>query len=120
MTSPFDRVRTIGLALPGVEEKTSYGTRSLHIRKKLLVRIKEDGETLVLRCPLDEKEFLMEAAPAIFFETDHYKGWPAVLIRLRRIEDAQLKQLVEDAWRREAPKKMVETYDTSRPRKRRR
>ena len=45
----------------------------------------KDAETLVLLCPLEQKEFLMEVSPEIYFETDHYKGWPAVLIRLAAI-----------------------------------
>lgn len=112
---PFTRVRRLGLALPGVEEGLSYGTPALKVRKKLLCRMKEDGETLVLRTgSLDEKEFLMETAPEIFFETDHYKGWPAVLLRLGAIEDKRLFLLLEGAWRREAGKRLVEAYDKAR------
>jgi hypothetical protein len=109
--APFDRVRKLGLRLPGIEESTSYGTPALKVRKKLLCRIKEDGETLVLQCgSLDEKEFLIETAPEIFFETDHYKGWPGVLIRLNRIADEHLFRLLEQAWRREAGKKLLSAY----------
>ncbi len=43
----------------------------------------KDAETLVFMCAIEAKELLMEAAPEIHFETDHYKGWPALLIRLR-------------------------------------
>ncbi len=102
------RIRTICLAFPGVEEGSSYGTPAFKVRKKLLVRMKEDGVTLVLRTAgLDDKEFLMETRPEIFFETDHYKGWPAVLVRLAKISDAELKAQIETAWRREAGKKLL-------------
>jgi hypothetical protein len=40
----FDDVRRISLAGPGVEDGTSYGTPALKVRKKLLVRLKEDGD----------------------------------------------------------------------------
>ena len=103
-----DRVRKLGLTLPGIEEGTSYGTMALKVRKKLLCRMKEDGETLVLKCSgLDEKEFLMQTEPEIFFETDHYKGWPLVLVRLGELQDKHLLQLIEGAWRREAGPKLV-------------
>ena len=43
-------------------------------------------DTLVVTCPLEEKEMLMAAAPGIYFETDHYRGWPAVLVRIEEID----------------------------------
>lgn len=107
----FARVRKLGLALPGVELGTSYRTPALKVRKQLLVRLKEDGETLVfITGDLDEKELLMTTHPTIFFETDHYKGWAAVLIRLPKISDKLLRRLLEEVWRREAPKKLVAAF----------
>jgi hypothetical protein len=55
------------------------------VRGKLFLRVK-DADTLVLICLLEEKELLMEAAPHIYYETDHYKGWPAVLVRVATID----------------------------------
>jgi hypothetical protein len=107
----FDDVRTIALALPGVTEGTSYGTPGLHVRKKLLARLKEDGVTLVLRVNLDEKEHLMEASPDAFFETDHYKGWPAVLVRLPVVDEQVLKVLLIRYWRSLASKTQVRAFD---------
>ena len=46
----------------------------------------------------------MAAAPRIYFETDHYKGWPAVLVRLSKIDDRELRHRLERAWRHRAPK----------------
>jgi hypothetical protein len=41
----FDDVRKIALAWPEVEDGTSYGTPALKVRKKMLVRLKEDGDS---------------------------------------------------------------------------
>jgi hypothetical protein len=41
----FDDVRTIALAWPEVEDGTSYGTPALKVRKKMLARLKEDGDS---------------------------------------------------------------------------
>lgn len=59
----FDDVRRAALALPGVEDSTSYGTPALKVRRALLARLWEDGTTLVLKAGLDEKEFLIELDP---------------------------------------------------------
>jgi hypothetical protein len=104
----FARVRKAAKAakLPGIAEATSYGTPSLKVGGKFLMRVK-DADTYVFRCTMDEKAFLMEAAPAVYFETDHYVGWPAVLVRAAAASDAELVHCVERAWRAQAPKKLM-------------
>lgn len=95
--------------LPGVEESTSFGTPSLKLRGKLLLRVK-DADTLVIRCPSEDKAMLMEAAPEIYFGTDHYKGWSAVLVRPSRIAAAELAHCLIRAWRMQAPAKLVARF----------
>lgn len=99
--------------LPEVERSTWFGTPSLKVRGKSFTRLK-DADTLVLVCPLEEKEFLIEHEPEIFFETDHYKGWPAVLARLSKMDRAMLRHRLEQAWRIKAPKKLIADYDRRR------
>lgn len=100
------RLRQAAAGLPQVEESTSYGTPALKVRGKLMCRIK-DADTVVLMCPLEEKELLMKAAPDIYYETDHYRGWPSLLARIRAISDEELAHRLALTWRRKAPKKLV-------------
>ncbi|MBO0759025.1 MAG: MmcQ/YjbR family DNA-binding protein [Bradyrhizobiaceae bacterium] len=106
------RVRTALKAakLSEVEESTSFGTPSIKVRGKFLMRVK-DQDTLVFRCPIEEKPLLMAAAPDIYFETDHYRGWPAILVRLAKTSDAELKHCLERAWRFQAPATLVRRFD---------
>jgi hypothetical protein len=114
MSLTFAEVRDMALALPGVEESTSYGTASLKLGKKMLARLKEDGETLVLKVGFDEREMLMEAEPAVFFITDHYRGYPNVLVRLAKVHPPTLRRLLEQAWREAAPKRLLRDFETRR------
>jgi hypothetical protein len=98
---------------PETEEALWYGTPSLKVRGKGFCRLK-DGETLVLLMPMEEKEMLLELEPEIFFETAHYKGWPAVLARLPRMDAKMLGHRLDRAWRQKAPKRLVAAYDASR------
>lgn len=86
-------IRVVRLAeaagLPEVTIGTSYGTPALLVKDKSFVRMK-DGETLVVMCALEEKEMLLELDPGLYFQTDHYKGWPAMLVRLLEIDDQSL------------------------------
>lgn len=92
--------------LPEIEEGASYGTPSLKVKGKFLLRVREPG-VIAIMCALEEKAFLIEAKPAIYFETDHYKGWPAVLIRLPKIKDDELAHRIGVAWRLQAPKTLL-------------
>jgi hypothetical protein len=109
------RVRAAAHAakLPEIEEGTSYGTPGMKVRGKVLMRVK-DADTLVFRCAIDEKEMLMESAPEVYFETDHYKGWPVVLVRLSKASDAELKTCLERAWRLQAPAKLLGQFEGKR------
>ena len=49
---------------------------------------------VAIRCPMETKEMLLEAAPDRFFTDDHYRGYPAVLVRLARTDAEELA-----AWR---------------------
>jgi hypothetical protein len=107
-------VRRLALAFPDVEEGTSYGTPGFRVGKKFLARLWEDGETLVIKCGDDERDFRMKADPDTFFITDHYRGYPTVLVRLSRVTEEDLKAVLEEAWRRQASKRLVREYDQSR------
>ena len=79
----FDDVRKFALLWPEVEDGTSDGTPALKVRKKMLARLKEDGDSLVMPgVPPDEREMLVESQPTLFYFTDHYRDYPIVLIRL--------------------------------------
>jgi hypothetical protein len=110
----FHRVREVALALPGVEDGTSYGTPALKVRGKLLVRLKEDCETIVLMVDFEVRDMLMKADPGTFYITDHYRGYPAVLVRLASVDPKDLPVLLEQAWRSKAPRQLVASFDAGR------
>ncbi|MEO8636668.1 MAG: MmcQ/YjbR family DNA-binding protein [Gemmatimonadales bacterium] len=105
--SGFSRVVLAGGRLPGVETGMSYGTPALRVKGKLFARVWEDGETLVLKVDFDSRDAMLKAQPGIFFVTDHYRGYPAVLARLSMVKNPQLRILLEDSWRFTAPKKLL-------------
>ena len=56
-------------------------------------------DVLAVRCAIERKEMLIDAAPEIYFDDDHYRGFPAVLVRLAAIEAEELRPLLESAAR---------------------
>jgi hypothetical protein len=103
----YDTLLALALALPGVEEGTSYATPALKVKGKLMVRLKEDGDSVVLVIGFDNREILMQANPEAFYITDHYRNYPTVLVRLSRVSAEELRTVVELTWRNVAPKKLV-------------
>jgi len=53
---------------------------------------------------LDAKEMLLLADARKFFSEPHYDGFPAVLVRLRELGRAELRELLTQAWFAQAPK----------------
>lgn len=88
--------RTIS-ALPGVEEGTSYGTPAWRHKGRLLARLHQDGESIVLKVGNETRDHLLQADPETFFVTDHYIGYPMVLAHLDRLSAADLKKLLQRA-----------------------
>ena len=100
-TIDFDAVRNIGLALPGVEESTAYGFPALKVNGKLLAclpahRSAEPG-SIVVRVDFDDRTELLAAAPDVYYVTDHYTDYSAVLVRLSRVNPDVLRDLLSMA-----------------------
>ena len=85
-TIDFDTVRKIGLTLPGVEASTAWGAPALKVRGKLLACVpthhSAEPGSLMVRVDFDQRAELLAAAPDVYYLTDHYLGYSAVLVRL--------------------------------------
>jgi hypothetical protein len=111
-------VRGIAGALPGATDK-SEGDRLVFtvggqgFAWSALQRVSPktprapNPRVLAVRCPMERKEFLMEAAPDIYGDDDHYRGYPAVLVQLDTIGEEELAVLLADAcaWQASKPKR---------------
>ncbi len=115
MAMTKEEMRQICLSFPGVTEGTSYGRPSFLVNKKFLTRLRdEDNSMVLLEVGFDEREMLMEADPATFHFTPHYKDYPSVLARLESIDPESLRNFLERRWRKLAPKKLVKAWDERR------
>ena len=113
MSITYDQVRQFALTLPGMLEGRAYGGASLHVGRKFMGRLREDGETLVLKIDPTSRVRLMEREPDALYLTEHYRPHPYVLIDLLAVNPSTLRKLIEEAWRMVAPKRMISAYDTS-------
>ena len=106
----------IGTSFPGVEVGTSYGTPALKLGGRGgICRLRTDPDALVMRvADMGEREALLQGQPEAFFSTPHYDGYPYVLVRLEEVDPQELAELIEEAWRIRAPKRVIKAYDAER------
>ena len=99
----FDTVLQMGLALPGVEQGTTYGVPSLKVRGKMFacpaIHKSAEPQTLAVRIDFDQRDELMAADPETYYLTDHYVNYPVMLVRLSRVHQDALRDLLLMAWR---------------------
>ena len=99
----FETVRQIGLELPGVEASTAYGFPALKVRGKLLACVpanrSAEPDSIVVRMGFDDRAGLLVEAPDVYYLTDHYVGYNAVLVRLARVNREVLRDLLGMAYK---------------------
>jgi hypothetical protein len=121
----WDEVSRLALSLPGAQELTVRGLRQWKVNDKLFVWERPlrradlealgdaapDGPILGARVEHEvAKQALLADDPEVFFTTPHFDGYPAVLVRLDRISDEGLREVVTEAWLVRAPKRLVKEY----------
>src|SRR2546429_9612592 len=104
--------RRLLLKLAKVTEGRSYGMPSFLLKGRFFARFRDDDTVLVLQlATIGEREVLMELDPAAFFFTEHYRNYPAVLVRLAKVAAPLLTDVVTESWRQ------VSALPPRRPRK---
>ena len=109
-----DEMEAIVMAFPMVEKGMSYGSPAYKVNGKFFTRLRREDDSLVLlEVNFDEREMLMEAEPATFHFTAHYKDYPSVLARIETLHPGSLKAFLERRWRKVAPKKLLKEWEAA-------
>ena len=121
----WDDVRRIALALPETSERLSRDRPQWRVKDKLFVwerpLRRSDLEALGDEAPsgpilgarvehLGAKEALLANDEGVFFTTPHFDGYPAILVRLERIDVEGLDEVIVEAWLARAPKRLAKSY----------
>ena len=100
----FDDVREIALSLPDVEETTAYGMPAFRAGKKRFAgrpiqRSDVEPNSLGVYMSFAEREQRMASRPDLYYLTEHFAPYPAVLVRLANVQWDELHELLATAWR---------------------
>lgn len=99
-----DQMFASALEQPGAQDSTLHGGRCVRVRGHWIVNESREPDALALALDLETLAFLMETEPQTYFQTPHFQGWPAVLVRYEAADDDRLREQIEKAWARRATK----------------
>jgi hypothetical protein len=99
-----ERLFAIGLRLPGTTRETRYdGSPVLRVNGCFVAGVAShcsaEPGSIVVRCALDDREWLLSEAPQTYYVTDYHRPYPIVLARLATLGDDALRDLLAASWR---------------------
>ena len=110
-----EEMREIIMSFPGAEEAVSYGAPAYKVKGKFFTRLRREDQSVVLTgISFDERDMLMEAEPATFHITPHYKDYPSVLARIESLHPGSFRNFLDRKWREIAPKTWIRAFDAAK------
>ena len=110
-----DELRRVVLALPEAEERETWGHPTFRVRDRMFAALSDDGRLASVKATREEQAALIAAAPETFGVPAYVgrHGW--VSVELATADPAEVRELVTEAWRQTAPKRLVAAYDAEHP-----
>ena len=107
-----DELRRVVLALPEAEERETWGHPTFRVRDRMFAAMSDDGQEATVKATRQEQAALVSAAPETFGIPAYVgrHGW--VSIQLATVDPAEVRELIVEAWRQTAPKRLVAAYDS--------
>lgn len=104
-------VRRLALELPEAEERETWETATFRVRNRIFVMFSDHDRDLWVKSTHDEQRALTSMDPDTFFVPPYVgpNGW--VGVRIRTVDPGELRELVTEAWRLTAPKRLVQAFD---------
>ena len=104
----WDDVRELALALPEVEEGTSWGRPSFAVRGKTFAGLSRHEGAMWARCDREERPLIVDSNPEVYRLTPHFEASPAhLLVWLEHADEDDVRERLIDAWLLKAPKRLA-------------
>lgn len=115
MAVTYDQLKAWVLALPGTREVfvDQWGHYTLRCGDKMIASGDPSSEFASVKASVPDQAELLASAPDVYEKAAYVGRYGWVRVNLRKAAAAELRRVVEDAWRRTAPKKLVKEYDST-------
>ena len=111
-TRPVDRLRAVALSLPEAHEELTWEVHpTFRVRGRIFVIVSEDGATASVKASKEEQQALIRQDPQVYAFASYVGRFGWVDVALDRVDTDELAELVVEAWRMTAPKRVVASYD---------
>ncbi|MGH6951788.1 MAG: MmcQ/YjbR family DNA-binding protein [Vitreimonas sp.] len=106
MPANWDEAVGHALSLSGAEMSTSYGKPAVKVNGRAFLAPGREAGSFCLLIDLDTVDMLMATEPDTYWQTPHYAGWPAVLVRYGSADPARVRAMIgrAHAWNAARPK----------------
>lgn len=116
--APLSRVRQLCLAFPATEERLSHGEPTWFAggRKSFVMYADhhhDDREAFWAAAPDGAQEALVAEDPTRYFRPPYVgtRGWVGVYLDVADVDWGRVEEIVDDAWRSVAPKRLLAAHD---------
>ena len=110
-TPVVNRLLKLALSYPEAWEDHPWDETVVKVRKKIFVMFSDGEREAWVKSTRDEQQALVQMDPETFFVPPYVgpRGW--VGVRFRTVDRAEMRELVTEAWRMTAPKRLVAAFD---------
>jgi hypothetical protein len=112
--SDLAEARRLALSLPEAAEQPHFDMASFRVRGKIFATVPPEGTRLhVFIDPLEVEGYVAQD-PAAFEPLRWGERLSGLRVNLAATPPAVLAEIIEEAWRRKAPKRLVAAFDQRR------
>lgn len=97
MSLDWDRIVDFASDLPGAQRSTHYGGPAVKANGRAIIAPGRESGSFCLLIDRDTVEILKETDPGTYWQTPHYEGWPAVLVRYDSADPERVLAMIERA-----------------------
>jgi hypothetical protein len=108
------QLREAAMALPEAEERETWGSATFRVRDKIFVIMGAEGVSASIKASREDQGALIAAEPGTFSSSEYTGRFGWVTARLATAQPDEIGDLVTEAWRRTAPKRLVAKFDAGR------
>jgi hypothetical protein len=109
-------VRQVALWLPEVVECVTWDSVTFRVRGKMFALLHPDEQSVTVKATPGEQQALIAADAGTFAPAPYVGRFGWVRAQLASVDSTQLRELLIEAWRQTAPKRVVATYSTGKRR----
>ena len=103
----FEEFRVLCLSFPEVEERETWGEATFRVRGRIFAIGAPEARHVSIKATLDDQAGLLELDPKTFSTAPYSGRFGWISVRLSRLPRAMAERLVENAWERTAPRRLV-------------